>query len=147
MTTYSFQNVTMSLVGPGVSLSLGHGADNAEGGITVALVEDKNTMTVGADGGVMHSMHAGKAGTITVRLMKTSQQNARLTNAYRYQTANPSNHGRNTITVRDARRGDVIVAQRCAFKKLPDNTFDKVGNTLEWVFDCGIIDEKLGLSI
>lgn len=30
-------------------------------------------MTVGADGEVMHSLHAGKSGTITVTLLKTSR--------------------------------------------------------------------------
>lgn len=32
-------------------------------------------MTVGADGEVMHSLHAGKSGTITVTLLKTSPVN------------------------------------------------------------------------
>jgi hypothetical protein len=30
------------------------------------MTEAKNTMTIGADGEVMHSLHAGKSGTITV---------------------------------------------------------------------------------
>jgi hypothetical protein len=37
------------------------------------MTEAKNTMTVGADGEVMHSLHAGKSGTITVTLLKTSR--------------------------------------------------------------------------
>ncbi len=35
----------------------------------------KNTMTIGADGEVMHSLHADKSGTVTVNLLKTSPTN------------------------------------------------------------------------
>lgn len=144
MATYSFQNVTASIVGPGGAFSLGNGSGNSEEGITVAFTEDKNTMTVGADGSGMHSMHAGRSGAITVRLLKTSPVNKQLTDLYRFQTATPTNHGQNTISVRDPARGDVVVALECAFRKMPDNAWAKVGNILEWVFDCIAIDEKLG---
>lgn len=144
MGVYSFSTVTGSIVGPGGSFSFGYGSDNDEGGITVAFLEDKNTMTVGADGGGMHSLHAGRAGTITVRLLKTSAANKLFTDLYRYQTSSPANHGQNTISVRDTARGDVVTGQGCAFKKMSDNAWAKVGNTLEWSFDCIAIDEKLG---
>ncbi|ABS68868.1 putative bacteriophage protein [Xanthobacter versatilis] len=137
-------NVTASIVGTGGSFSLGYGSDNAEEGISVSMLEDKNTMMVGADGGVMHSLHAGRAGSITVRLLKTSPVNKQLMDLYRFQTSTPANHGANTLTVRDTMRGDVVVAQKVAFRKIPDNSYAKAGNILEWVFDCGIIDEKLG---
>ncbi len=144
MATYSFMNVAASLVGPGASLSLGYGATNAEEGISVEPAGDKNTMTIGADGGGMHSLHADRSGTITVRLLKTSPVNKQLMDLYRLQTTNPANHGRNTITLRDGRRGDLVVAQECAFKRMPSNQWAKVGNTVEWVFDAVLIDEKLG---
>lgn len=144
MTTYSFMNVTASIVGTGGAFSLGYGSDNAEEGISISMLEDRNTMMVGADGGVMHSLHAGRAGSITVRLLKTSPANKQLMDLYRFQTSTPANHGSNTLTVRDTMRGDVVVAQKVAFRKIPDNSYAKAGNILEWVFDCGIIDEKLG---
>lgn len=144
MATYSFATVTGSIVGPGGSLSFGYGSDNDEGGISTAFLEDKNTMTIGADGGGMHSLHAGRAGTITVRLLKTSAANKLLTDLYRYQTSSPTYHGQNTISVRDTARGDVVTGQKCAFRKMPDNAWAKVGNTMEWVFDCITLDEKLG---
>ncbi|MBU9403923.1 DUF3277 family protein, partial [Burkholderia multivorans] len=62
MATYSFQDVTATIVGPGGAFSLGYGSANAEEGITIAQAGDKNTMTVGADGEVMHSLHADKSG-------------------------------------------------------------------------------------
>lgn len=144
MATYSFSTVTGSIVGEGGSFSFGYGSDNDEGGISVTFLEDKNTMTIGADGGGMHSLHAGRAGTITVRLLKTSATNALFADLYKYQTSSPAYHGTNTISIRDTNRGDVVVAQNCAFKKMPDNAWAKVGNTLEWSFDCIAITETLG---
>lgn len=43
-------------------------------------------MTVGADGEVMHSLHAGKSGTITVTLLKTSPVNKKLSLMYNAQS-------------------------------------------------------------
>jgi len=39
-------------------IDLGYGAAIAEEGITFAMAGDKNTMTIGADGEGMHSLHA-----------------------------------------------------------------------------------------
>ncbi len=144
MGTYSFQNISASITGPGAAFYLGYGSDNAEEGISVAMTEDKNTMTVGADGGVMHSMHAGRSGTITVRLLKTSPVNKQLNDAYRFQTSSPANHGKNVIRIVDSVRGDIIVCSSAAFRKLPDNAFSKTGGVMEWVFDVGVIDSNLG---
>lgn len=142
--TYSFQNIAASITGTGGAFSLGYGSDNAEEGISVAMFEDKNTMMVGADGGVMHSMHAGRAGTITVRLLKTSPVNKQLNDLYRFQTSSPANHGTNVIRIVDTVRGDVITGTKAAFRKLPDNAFSKNGGIMEWVFDVGVIDTILG---
>jgi hypothetical protein len=50
------------------------------------MTEAKNTMTVGADGEVMHSLHGGKSGTITVTLLKTSPVNKKLSLMYNAQS-------------------------------------------------------------
>lgn len=55
MGAYSFADVTASIDGPGGNFALTGGA--AEEGIKVEMAEDKNTMTAGADGEVMHSLH------------------------------------------------------------------------------------------
>ena len=54
MSTYSFADISASLIGPGGAISLGYGSGNADEGITVAMAASRNTMTVGADGEVMH---------------------------------------------------------------------------------------------
>ncbi|MDY1814046.1 DUF3277 family protein [Klebsiella pneumoniae] len=145
MSTYSFIDVSASLTGPTGSIDLGYGSANSEEGITVVMAEaKKNTMTVGADGEVMHSLHAGKSGTITVTLLKTSPVNKKLSLMYNAQSQSSATWGNNVIVVRNKVSGDISTARSCAFQKQPDHANAKVGNTVSWVFDCGKIDQLLG---
>ncbi len=144
MSTYSFLDVSATLVGPTGSIDVGYGSANAEEGITVTMTEAKNTMTVGADGEVMHSLHAGKAGTITVVLLKTSPVNKKLSLAYNAQSLSSALWGNNVIVIRNRASGDITTARTVAFQKQPDHANAKVGATVSWVFDCGKIDQTLG---
>ena len=144
MSTYSFLEVNAAIVGPGGAINLGQGAAASEEGITVEPANDINNLMVGADGTPMHSLSADKSGTITVRLLKTSPVNKKLSALYALQTAAPSTHGQNTITVNTTQGGDVITCQQCAFQRAPSLTYAKDGGTNEWVFTAGIIDRTLG---
>lgn len=144
MSTYSFQDVVASLAGPTGVLDLGYGAAVAEEGISVAMAGDKNTMMIGADGEGMHSLHADKSGTVTVRLLKTSPQNAKLQAMYDAQSLSASLWGQNLIVIRNPQSGDVTTARTCAFKKKPDLNYKKDGDIVEWVFDSIKIDTVLG---
>lgn len=144
MSTYSFMDVSASLTGVTGSIDLGYGSANSEEGITVTMGEAKNTMTIGADGEVMHSLHAGKSGTITVTLLKTSPVNKKLSLAYNAQSQSSATWGNNVIVVRNHASGDITTARSVAFQKQPDHANAKVGNTVSWVFDCGKIDQLLG---
>ena len=144
MSTYSFIDVSASLAGPTGLLELGYGSGNSEEGITITMTEAKNTMTVGADGEVMHSLHAGKSGTITVTLLKTSPVNKKLSLMYNAQSQSSATWGNNVIVIRNKVSGDIITARSVAFQKQPDNANAKTGNTMPWVFDCGKIDQVLG---
>jgi hypothetical protein len=133
---YSFLNVVATITGPGaVGLNLGQGAAVAEEGITVEAVEDKNVMTIGADGQGQHSLIASDAVKITVRLLKTSPVNAALMALYDVQSVSSSLWGQNVITMVDSGRHDVTVVQGCAFKKRPTLTYAKEGGFNEWEFD------------
>lgn len=145
--TYSFMDVTASLAGPTgmVDFGYGSGAANSDEGIVVAMLESKNTMTTGADGSVMHNLSAVKAGTITVNLLKTSPLHKTLSLMYNAQQFSSALWGNNVIVIRNKVSGDVITARAAAFQKQPDNTNGKVGNTMPWVFDCGQIDQVLGV--
>ena len=135
MSSYSFKDVVATIVGPGGSFNLAAGAAVAEEGITVEPTQDKNVMTMGADGSGMHSLVADESSAVTVRLLKTSPVNAQLSAMYNLQTNLSSSHGRNIITVRDVARGDHIILSKVAFKKRPPLNFAKEGGIVEWTFD------------
>lgn len=143
MSTYSFLDVNATLVGPTGTVNLGNGAATSDEGISIDMAGDKNTMLIGADGEGMHSLHADKSGTVTVRLLKTSPTNAILQAMYDAQTASSALHGQNLITVSNV-AGDVTTARSCAFKRKPAINYRKDGDILEWVFDSIKIDTILG---
>lgn len=144
MATYSFLDVTASLTGTTGVIDLGQGSANSEEGITQTMGGNKNTMTIGADGEVMHSLHADKSGTITVTLLKTSPVNKKLSLAYNAQSQSSATWGNNVIVIRNTASGDISTARSCAFQKQPDFNNAKEGGTVAWVFDCGKIDQLLG---
>lgn len=141
--TYSFQNVTGTLVGSGV-VNFGYGAGNAKEGITIEPNEDINAMYIGADGEGMHSLKSNKSGTVRIRLLRTSPQNAQLQLLYNAQTISPSLHGNNVITIRDKGNNEVCVCRGCAFKRLPTRNLGEEGQMQEWAFDCIKIDFATG---
>ncbi|SDI54169.1 phage structural protein [Pseudomonas panipatensis] len=144
MSTYSFLDVNATLSGAGAMIDLGAGSANAEEGISIVMAGDKNTMTVGADGEGMHSLHADKSGQVTVRLLKTSPKNAQLMALYDAQSLSSSAWGNNIITLTHSVSGDTTVARSCAFKKRPDLNYRKDGDIVEWTFDSIKIDGILG---
>ena len=147
MNTYSFLDVVASIAGAGGSINLASGAGSAEEGITIEAAEDKNIMTIGADGAGMHSLVANEASTVTVRLLKTSPVNAMLGQMYNQQTRSSTLHGSNVITIRDISRGDTITLTSVAFKKRPAINYAKEGGTMEWTFDAIYTDTVLGTGI
>lgn len=142
--TYSFLDVNCSISGPGGSVILSEGGVAGEG-ITIAFVEDKSSMLIGADGEGMHSLKATKAARITVRLLKNSPLNAALNAMYRFQTTGTgAYHGQNTISLSNPLWGDEHACQQCAFVKHPDNVNAIEGGTNEWLFDSIKTDTVLG---
>ncbi|MCT8354043.1 DUF3277 family protein [Photorhabdus kayaii] len=144
MATYSFMDVSASMTGPTGVIDLGYGSATSEEGITVTMTEAKNTMTIGADGEGMHSLHAGKSGTITVTLLKTSPTNKKLSLAYNAQSQSSGTWGNNVFLIRNLVSGEVTTARGGAFQKQPDYTNAKDGGTVAWAFDCIKIDQVLG---
>jgi hypothetical protein len=147
MATYSFLSVQCSINGPNGSFSLGSSAAVAEEGITAAMTEEKNTMTIGAGGAGMHSLHGGNSGKLTVRLLKTSPTNAKLNAMYNADRQGAGTWGQNTIVVSDTVRGDVVTATQVAFSKQADLTYAKEGGLVEWEFMAIKLDELLGTGV
>lgn len=144
MGTYSFQDVQATIVSPTGVVDLGYGSAVAEEGISIEMAGDKNTMIVGADGEGMHSLHADKSGVITVRLLKTSPQNAKLHAMFDAQSLSSALHGQNTIVIRHSLAGDITTARNAAFKRKPTLSYRKDGDFIEWTWDSVKIDTVLG---
>ena len=146
MSVYSFLDVDATIAGVGGSFNLANGAAAAEEGITVERFEDKNIMVTGADGSGMHSLIASDAGTITVRLLKTSPVNAQLQTMFNLQTRSSATHGKNVITIRDSARGDFLMAAGVAFVGVPAINYAKEGGIMEWTFHAIQITYILGVG-
>lgn len=144
MSTYSFQDVVMTLAGPGGVLSLGYGNAVAEEGISIEPIEDKNTLTIGADGEGMHSLHSSNAKKFTLRLLKTSPQNQLIQAMYNTQKTSAALWGLNMIVVRQTASGDTHTGVDGAFVKVAPNGYKKVGDFLEWAWDCIKGESELG---
>lgn len=144
MQTYSFADVMATITGPGGVIPLGSGAGNAKEGITVAMVEDKDNMLIGADGQGMHSLHRGDGGSLTVRLLKTSPVNALLSAMFQFQKQSSAVWGQNVLVITDISRGDILSAGGVAFTKFPDIGYAEDGGTVEWRFTAIRIDSFLG---
>lgn len=144
MATYSFMNVSASIVGPGGSFSLGYGSGVAEEGITTEMNGEKDVLTIGADGTPMHTLKADKSGKATVRLLKVSSVNAQLQAMYDAQSQSASLWGQNVITITDSNSGDVISCRSVAFAKSPAKTYAEEAGMMEWEFNAGTIDAVLG---
>jgi hypothetical protein len=143
--TYAFQDITCSINGPGGNFVVaGPETAAAEEGISIAWGEESNTQTIGADGSVMNSMHSARAGTVTIRLLKTAPNNRKLQQMFHYQHQSSAYWGRTTITIDDIARGDAYTLLGCAFVRSPNNAYAKVGNILEYEFHVSLIDNNLG---
>lgn len=144
---YSFEDVQATLAGPGGVASLGFGAAVAKEGISIDFVDPKNAMIIGADGQGVHSLRAGKAAKITIRLMKTSPQNAVLNQMYNTQIGSSLFWGQNVLTVTNPVTGDDYPCSEVAFEKFPAITWAEDPNMNEWVFDAIKADPILGVGI
>lgn len=143
--TYTFQDVAATLTSPTGTVDLGFGAGVADEGISIEMAGDKNTMMIGADGEGMHSLHADKSGTVTVKLLKVSPTNAKLQAMYDAQSARGELWGQNFIAIRNVKSGDLTSCRSGAFKKKPALMYAKDGNVVEWTWDFLKIDSVLGV--
>jgi len=144
---YSFEDVVATLVGPGVTASLGAGSANAKEGISVEFLEAKDSLLMGADGSGVHSLRANQSARVTVRLLKTSPMNSVLQTAYDYQRSSTLFWGQNVLTVSNPATGDDYPCEQVAFEQFPAITWAEDANINEWRFLAVQADPILGVGI
>jgi hypothetical protein len=141
---YSFLDTVCTITGPGGTISLGAGNANAEEGISVEFLEETDSMQIGADGSVVHNLHATQAGKFRVRLLKQSPQNNALSILYNYQRQSSLFWAQNTIVLSNQVTGDNYSGLGAAFGRFPTNDYKKESSQLEWEFNCSKIIAVLG---
>lgn len=147
MAAYSFLDTTCRFVGPGIDANLAAGAAVAKEGITLSPSADKNKMDIGADGQGQHSLIADDSAALSIKLLKTSPQNAVLMIAYDLQTTSSNLWGINTVTLSNSARGDFSALQGVAFKKKPEILYGEEAGMMEWTFDIIQANTVLGGGI
>ena len=141
--TYSFQDVQASIVAPSATFDI-KSAGVAPEGIRVAMLADKDTMTIGAAGDGMHSLSASKAGRVQITLLKTAPGNAMLNALYRYQSLSAATWGLIQLSIMNPVTGDSVTAAGGAFVKQSDLGYAAEGGFNVWAFNFVDIDEVLG---
>ena len=147
VTTYSFLDVHLVLEGPGGAVSLGASSATAKEGITIEPVEEVDTMQGGADGSIIHSLHAAKTAKAIIRLLKTSPVNQQLSGMLALQRSTSLLHGQNTLVLSNPVTGDVYTGQSVAFARVPSNTWAEDAGMIEWTFNIGILNQNIGGGI
>lgn len=142
---YAFTDVKATITGPAGSAILADGAGAAEEGITVEPTEETDSMRIGADGSVAHSLHASKAGKVTVRLLKTSPMNAVLHQMYNFQRSSSLHHARNVLVISNIVNGEVYTCTDVAFARMPPNTWSKEAGTIDWEFNASRVEPTGGI--
>jgi hypothetical protein len=133
---YSFADVQATLSGQFGVILLGNGSGSSDEGISFEAIEERNRMTIGADGSGFHTLIQSRAARAMVRILKTSPTNAALQQMFNAQSQSSLFWGQNVFAVSNPVMGDVASATGVAFGKQPGNQWGKDPNVIEWEFHC-----------
>jgi hypothetical protein len=133
---YSFSDVHAVLSGPFGVIVLGNGSGSSDEGISFEAIDERNRMTIGADGSGFHTLIASRAARSTVRIIKTSPVNAALQQMFNAQSRSSLYWGQNALSVSNPVTGDLASGFGVAFGKQPGNQWGKEPNIIEWEFMC-----------
>jgi len=142
-TTYSFLDVQATLVAPSQSFDIASAGVSSEG-IRLAMVGEKDVMTIGADGDGMHTLIASDASNCEISLLKDAPGNALMNALYNFQKTSSANWGGIQITINNNIMGDTIVLNGGAFAKQADIAYAQEGTMNVWSFKFISRDDTLG---
>lgn len=130
-TTYSFQDVTVTISHPdlGQFIATGEGL----GSIDVTMATDRTAHDIAADGSVMVSKIAGRNGGLTMTIQQTSELHRWLTKWFNYlETAKTNKWADTTVIVRSAIMGETKTCTGVSPQKLPDVPYQAQGQMVSW---------------
>lgn len=131
MTSYSFEDVTVSCQHNGVGAASSTGA--GLGSISISMTTDRTVHDVAADGTVMVSKIAGKNGDITLEIQQNSDFHKWLMKWNNYiEIADSNEWAGMTITIKSSNLGDLTTCTGVSPQKLPDRPYGAQGAKVTW---------------
>lgn len=131
MKVYSAAEVTFNFAG--IPIDSGRGDDEF---CAITKVEDTYTYKAGVDGEGTRSENKNSLYRVTLTLMRTSAGNAILSAIHNGDLAIPGGSGIAPILVRDRQGTSNFACGEAWIVKMPDNTYSKEANTIQWIFEC-----------
>lgn len=134
---YSWNDVVITIAGPGGVLTIGKGTGGADGGVKITQLSDVNVFEQGLGDTGMHHKQETSAKTIEINMLAGSDENLTLRTMYNVQKAGDSAvWGVNVITIKTRLPGSTIgVYNECAFRSLPEVSLANQAAPLVWTFD------------
>ena len=134
---YSWNDVVMTITGPGGTLTIGKGTGGADGGVKITQMSDVNVFEPGLGDTGMHHKQETSAKSIEVNMLAGADENLILRTMYNIQKSGDSSiWAENVITIKTRLPGMTIgVYTGCAFKTLPEIGLANQAAPLVWTFD------------
>lgn len=129
----------VSLIGVGIPIDSGY-ADGEF--VKIEMADDAFKTKVGTDGEIVRSKTNNYLAKVTIRLMQTSDGNAKLSAVHELDKMAPNGKGVGPFMVRDRQGTSLHAGQYSWVTKAPDVTYDREATEREWELAV-ILDERL----
>lgn len=131
VSTYSFEDVGVTISHPNVGQTVANG--QGIGSLNITMATERTNHEVAADGAVMISKIKGRNGTLALAIQQTSTLNAWLMKWYNYlETAPASQWAKTIIIIRAPQMGETTTCSFVSPQKLPDKPYQAQGQTVTW---------------
>ncbi len=138
ISTYSFLDVTGSIVHPSVGAYTFTGAGIGE--MSISMATDRTAHHVAADGAVMVSKLAGNNGIIAIQAQQTSSLHNWLLTWYNYlYLADTDEWAQTSALIRAPKMGKTHVATGVSPQKIGDQPYQAQGQLVTWQLMCADI--------
>lgn len=129
----------VSVIGVGVPVDSGY-ADGEF--VKIEMADDAFKTKVGTDGEVTRSKTNNFLAKVTIRLMQTSDGNAKLSAIHELDKKTPNGKGVGPLLIKDRQGTSLHAAEFSWVTKAPDVSYDREATEREWEL-AALIDERI----
>lgn len=112
--------------------------------ITVAQMAEGFASVVGSDGEVARSKSNDRRVKVTVKVLQTSDANARFSAVHKTDLNSPGGAGVGTFLMQDLQGGTIVNGEQCWITKYPDNSMDRTAKSREWELEIAVGERTEG---